>query len=135
MIRSAPLPWRRRQESGAGPWVSADPAAAVLTPPVLSMIGRGLSRTGQVLFVVDVVDGRRVLTPASSWDVLGSAAPSSWRFKYELAGRDTSVTRTVGWEAVCLLTWAVDPCAPWKGCGPLELADQTGSLVGAWRVR
>ena len=41
------------------------------------------------------------------------------------------MTRTLAWDAVCLLTWAVDPANPWRGCGPLELADQTGSLVGA----
>ena len=26
------------------------------------------------------------------------------------------------------MRWAIDPCVPWKGCGPLEVADQTGSL-------
>ena len=91
-LRSAAL------ETAAGIWgralssakVSPEPAAAVLTPPILAMIGRSLIRTGQVLFVVDVLDGRRVLTPASSWDVLGSASPASWRFKCELAGPDTT---------------------------------------------
>ena len=34
------------------------------------------------------------------------------------------------WDSVCLLTCAVDAARPWKGMGPLEIADQTGSLGG-----
>ena len=26
------------------------------------------------------------------------------------------------------MRWAIDPCVPWKGYGPLEVAGQTGSL-------
>ena len=126
-------------ETAAGIWgralssakVSPDPAAAVLTPPVLSTIGRELVRVGEVLFVVDVVNGRRVLLPSSSWDVTGSASPDSWKFTCELSGPDTTETRTESWDGVVLLTWATEPRQPFKGLGPLQAANLTGGLIGA----
>ncbi len=106
-------------------------AAQVLTPSVLNMVGRELIRKGEILFRISVADGRRVLTPASAWDVTGGSDPSSWQFVASFSGPDTESEATLDWAETALLTWAVEPGQPFKGLGPLEVADLTGSLCGS----
>ena len=126
-------------ETSAGIWgrafasvkVEPDTAAQVLTPAVLNLIGRELIRTGEILFRIQVVNGQRVLSQASSWDVSGGPDPSTWRFVCSFSGPDTQTDAALGWEEVCLMTWATEPGAPYRGLGPLEVADLTGSLCGS----
>ena len=48
-----------------------------LTPDCLEMVGRGLVRHGEVVFLIDTTAGLKLL-PAQSWDVDGGPAPDSW---------------------------------------------------------
>ena len=64
----------------------------VLTPAVLSMIGRALIRRGEVVLLIRVVDGRLVLLPAASHDVDGGPDPSTWRYRCTVGGPERTVT-------------------------------------------
>ena len=59
-------------------------AGAIAT---LSMIGRALIRQGEIVFAIEVRDGRVMLAiPASSWDVTGDVDPASWSYSLTLGG-------------------------------------------------
>ena len=126
-------------EVSAGIWgralssakVSPDSAMQVLSPTVLNMVGRQLIRQGEILFGVKVANGRRVLTPASAWDVSGGPDPASWRFVCTFSGPDSETEETLPWDSVALLTWAVEPGQPFRGLSPLAVASSTGGLCGA----
>ena len=128
-------------ETAAGIWgrsfasvqVKPETASQVLTPSVLNLIGRELIRTGEILFRIQVVNGRRVLSQASSWDVLGGTSPESWRFNTVFSGPDTEEEAILGWDETVFLTWATEPNRPYKGLGPLQLADLTGAYAEPWR--
>ena len=50
------------------------------------MIGRSLIRQGEILFAIEVRDGRVMLLPAASWDVRGGHDPASWTYRLTLGG-------------------------------------------------
>ena len=60
---------------------------AALGPSVMSLIGRALIRNGEVLFAIEVAEGRVMLTPAASWDITGDPNPASWSYRLTLGGR------------------------------------------------
>ncbi len=125
-------------EAAAGIWarafasvtVTPDAAADVLTPSVMAMIGRELIRNGEALFRVSVRNGRRHLTPATSWEVSGGLDPSSWRYHAQMSGPEGDESRTLGWDEVAFVAWATEPNRPFRGLSPLSLADRTGKLAG-----
>ena len=94
-----------------------------LTPDFLSMIGRALIRRGEILFSVDVSDGRVNLWPAASHDVSGQHDPATWKYRLNLAGPDfqTSI-ENVPSERVVHVMYARDAEKPWRGYGPLQVA-------------
>lgn len=103
-----------------------------LTPDCLSMIGRALIRRGEILFSVDVADGRVNLLPSSSHDVSGDPDPATWKYRLNLAGPDfqTSI-ENVPSERVVHIMYARDPERPWRGYGPLQVAQLAGRLSAA----
>ena len=93
--------------------VEPQTAAQVLSPNVLNLIGRQLIRQGEVLFRVQVVNGQRVLTPSSAWDVSGGADPSTWRFTCSFSGPDSEEEASRwSWDETVFLTWATEPESP-----------------------
>ena len=66
-----------------------------VSPAVLDSIGRALCRQGESLHVIAVRQGRVVLTPTASWNVLGSDDPASWLYQLTLNGPTTSRTITL----------------------------------------
>ena len=117
-------------EIAARIWAGALAGATVtgtelLTPRIMAMIGRQVVRAGEALFVIEVEDGRAVLYPASSWEVL-----EGWRYKAELARPGGKFqTRTVSRESVLFAPFAVDPIEPWQGIAPLTSASLGGQLA------
>ena len=59
-----------------------------VTAGVLDSIGRALCRQGESLHVISVRQGRVVLTPTASWNVLGSDDPASWLYGVTLGRPD-----------------------------------------------
>ena len=87
----------------AGAKVTGDRGA--LTKRVRHMIGRGLIRSGEALFVIRVdSDGVRLL-PASAWEVM-----KGWRYRVEVPQPpgDTA-SRVYSRDAVAHFVWATDP--------------------------
>ena len=111
-------------------------ASAQLTPPVeavnpsiLGMMGREIVRRGECLFIIDVdAEGLR-LTPATSWEVTGGAAPESWTYRLQLAGPSTDTERIAPAAGVIHVRPYVEPSAPWRGIAPIEAAGLTAEML------
>ena len=84
-----------------------------LTPDLLSMVGRALIRRGEILFHVDVTDGRLRLFPVASHDIAGDHDPATWKYRVNLAGPDyqTSI-ENVSSDNVIHCRYAADPERP-----------------------
>ena len=95
----------------------------------MSMIGRSLIRQGEIVFAIEVVDGRVMLIPASSWDVTGSFAPSSWTYRLTLGGPSRlSTLEPVPADGMVHVRYQSDPEQPWRGIAPLKSAAIAGRL-------
>ena len=103
---------------------------AAITPILLDSVGRNISRHGESLYVIDVRDGRLILTPCSQWNVLGDPDPASWKYCCTLSG--PSSTRTVKLDAASVVHIRYSPSAsrPWSGRSPLSLAFETAQASG-----
>ena len=104
------------------------PAAALLdmvTPGVLSTIGRELILRGEVLFLIDGAG----LLPAASHDVYGGAAPASWRYRLDLPGPSGHHTVYVSGADVLHFRFQSDAARPWCGIGPLQGAGLTARML------
>ena len=111
--------------SVAGP----DQFVAALGPSTLSMIGRSLIRQGEILFAIEVADGRVVLIPAASWDVEGDHDPASWRYRLTLGGPSRLTTlEPVPANGMVHIKLQSDPSQPWRGVSPLTSAALAGRL-------
>ena len=125
-------------EAAAGLWSRAFASATVapkttitqvITPSVLSAIGRGLAVHGEVVFGLEV-DGAVELTQASSWKVSGGTRPESWRYTVEMPlPQGGVVKRSLPADAVLHLRYATRPGAPWRGVSPLGFASETQALA------
>lgn len=124
-------------ETAAGTMARAFAAADVdgtdlLDRSLLASIGRGLVRTGDVLFVIRVDRlGKVTLALASQHEVMGSTDPAGWRYRADLSGPDGVRTVRAPAAGVVHLRYSVDPARPWIGVSPLGWASQTGTLSGA----
>ena len=106
-----------------------DQFVAALGPSTLSMIGRSLIRQGEVLFAIEVINGRVVLLPAASWDIHGEHDPASWTYRLTLGGPSRLTTlEPVASEAMIHIRLQSDPEQPWKGIAPLKSAAIAGRL-------
>ena len=104
-------------------------AQAALSPACLSMIGRSLIRSGEIVLVIDASDGELMLWPAADFDVYGAHDPATWTYRVNMAGPSFYVTRDrVASAGVCHFQYARDPHRPWRGVGPLESAQLAGRL-------
>ena len=100
-----------------------------LTPAVMSMIGRSLIRSGEIVFAIDTEGGQLKLLPCSSFDVRGGADPASWRYRLSLSGPDRIITMNpVPGEGLIHVRYQSDPDRPWRGVGPLQSASLAGKL-------
>ena len=109
----------------AGP----DEYREALGPSTLSLIGRSLIRQGEILFGIDVKDGRVVLLPAASWNVEGDADPASWRYRLTLGGPSRlSTLEPVAASEMIHIRLQSDPEQPWRGVAPLASAAIAGRL-------
>ena len=101
-----------------------------VTPAVLDSIGRGLCRSGEALFAIEVRNGRVTLTPCGSWTVLGSDDPQTWRYQTILSGPSTSRTITLPAASVLHVRYAPHPDRPWSGRSPMMMALDTARAAG-----
>ena len=126
-------------ETAAGWWLrtmataSVEPMnrrTAALTPARLAMIGRALCRSGEIVFDLDVADGRLVMLPASSAHVTtGTVDPRTWIYTLTTNGPSESRTQYRRREGVAHLQTNVDPDHPWIGRPPWASASLSGRLL------
>lgn len=110
--------------------VSGRPAVMdAVTPDCLEIIGRGLIRYGEAVFLIDTTAGRLQLLPAETWDVEGGPLPDSWWYRVTLGGPSNTLTYPVVPAASVLhFKYAIDAARPWRGNGPLTVASLAGRL-------
>ena len=100
-----------------------------LTPDCLEMVGRGLVRHGEVVFMIDTSAGMLKLLPAQSWDVDGDPDPDSWEYRITLGGPSRTFTHDhVPAASVLHFRYAADPARPWRGNSPMDVATLAGKL-------
>ena len=106
-----------------------DSLTQALTPRVLALIGRSLIRLGEVVFLIDTTSGRLRLIPAETHDVEGGPFPDEWEYRLTLGGPSRTITYDfVPADSVLHFRYAVDPSTPWRGNGPLAVANLAGKL-------
>ena len=101
-----------------------------VTPAILDAVGRALCRSGESLHVIAVRNGRVTLTPASAWEIHGSADPSTWRYSATLSGPDATQTVTLDADSVLHIRYAPHPSRPWAGRSPMQMAEDTARAAG-----
>ena len=106
-----------------------DSLTSALTPGVLALIGRSLIRLGEVVFLIDSTSGRLRLVPAETHDVEGGPFPDEWEYRLTLGGPSRTITYDyVPAASVLHFRYSVDPSTPWRGNGPLAVANLAGRL-------
>ena len=104
-------------------------AIAALDPSCLNLIGRALIRRGEVLFLIRVDRHGLKLLPAASYDIDGGPDPASWEYRLTIGGPERTHTYShQPAETVIHLTYGRDPERPWRGYGPLQVAQLAGRL-------
>ena len=105
------------------------PRTEALTAALLGDLARRLVLRGESFHLLDVVDGRPVLTAASWSTVTGGPRRESWRYRLTLTGPSTTSTVGAGAARVAHCAWSADAVSPWRGRGPLALAGESGRLA------
>ena len=106
-----------------------DSLARALTPGVLELVGRSLIRRGEVVFLIDTTAGKLRLIPAEMHDVEGGPFPEEWEYRLTLGGPSKTVTHEfVPAQSVLHFRYAVDASTPWRGNGPIAVANLAGKL-------
>ena len=103
--------------------------ANLLTPSVLELIGRALIRRGESVFIISTDGGDLKLYPAESWDIDGSVDPDTWEYRVTAGGPSGTLT----WPyypatSVLHFRYAIDASNPWRGNGPIDVANIAGRL-------
>ena len=103
--------------------------ARALTPGCLELVGRSLIQRGEVVFLIDTQAGNLRLIPAETHDVEGGPYPEEWEYTLTLGGPSKTVTHDfVPAASVLHFRYAVDASTPWRGNGPIAVANLAGRL-------
>ena len=100
----------------------------VLTPDCMRMIGRTLMRKGEIVFAIRIGRNGLLLLPAQSHDVKGMSDPETWQYRVVASGPSKTTTYELPIDSVLHFTYATDPENPWRGYGPLQVAQLAGRL-------
>ena len=128
-------------EASAGRWGRCFAAAVVeplmpaITPTMMATTARALIRRGEIIFEIDVQDGRPALHPIGDYDVRGGPDPATWVYRCVRHGPSRTTTTLLSADAVLHFRYAVEPARPWRGIGPLGRATRLGSLIGGAETR
>ena len=106
-----------------------DSLTQALTPSIMEMIGRSLIRTGELVLLIDTTAGKLRLIPAETHDVEGGPFPEEWEYRLTLGGPSRTITYDfVPAQSVLHFKYAADPSTPWRGNGPIAIANLAGKL-------
>ena len=100
-----------------------------LTPSFLEMVGRALIRKGELLAYITTRNGKLLLLPVESHDIDGDPDPHSWTYSLTIGGPSRSHTLdSVPGSSILHFRYGTDPEKPWRGLGPLQVAQLGGRL-------
>ena len=116
---------------GSATLASLTPAARAVTPEILSLAGRTLALTGEIVFLIEVEDGMVRLLPASGFNVMGGASPASWAYHLSIPSPSGTYSRNAAADTVVHFRIGASTAQPWRGRGPLQRATSTASLSAA----
>ena len=106
-----------------------DPIIQALTPGIMEMIGRSLIRTGELVLLIDSSSGSLRLVPTQTHDIKGGPRPETWEYTMTLGGPSETITHEfVPAQSVLHFRYAADPSTPWRGNGPIAIANLAGTL-------
>ena len=99
----------------------------MISPVVLSQIGRGLIRRGSSVWAVESDS----LTEAGYWifEHGATADRNSWRCRVTDHGPSGSRTRLLPWNRIVFTQWGHDPALPWAPAGPMQFASLTAAMA------
>ncbi|MCY3701492.1 MAG: hypothetical protein OXG16_02315 [Rhodospirillales bacterium] len=107
----------------------SDAIRDLLSPGCLGMVGRALIRRGEVVLLIRVEGGELRLLPCESHDIDGGPDPAGWSYRCTVGGPERTLTYNgVPAESVIHVRYAVDVERPWRGYGPLGVAQLAGRL-------
>ena len=110
-------------------FAAAEVTGADISPSQMCLIGRSLLKKGEIVFRIDTRNGKVQLFPAASHDISGEYNPDSWTYRLNLAGPDSQITvDNVPAASVLHIMYSRSPETPWKGAGPLQVAQLAGRL-------
>lgn len=98
-----------------------------LTPSVLGLIGRELIRKGESLFLIDTMDGLRLI-PVASFDVRGEYRETTWMYRVDVFGPSSNTTKLIMGDGVVHCRYSCDIARPWLGVSPLGWSRQTADI-------
>ena len=106
--------------------------AAALSPDLLTLIGRSLIRSGELVCYLDTTGGELSIIPAQAHSLTGGPMQSGWQYDFMLSGPTTTQSYTgVSAERMLHFTYSTHPSSPWRGNSPLEVAALAGRLSAA----
>ncbi len=113
--------------------VSPGKAADILGPDALAMIGRELFLQGEIVFTLDVVDGRLVATPtAGRANVTGGGSDSAnWRYQVTTVTPSGSESRWLQASDVLHFRYGPRANVPFRGVSPLTRAGLDAGALAA----
>ena len=102
-----------------------------ITPALLSLVGRALARSGQIVFDIEVVSGAVVLQPAAfAYAVQGNANPSSWIWNLNVYGPSGGGrTRSRPNDGIVNIAIGRTVSRPWAGRAPWQSASLTAGML------
>ena len=110
-------------------------ATAGVTPEFLALTARTLIRRGEIVFELEVKNGKLKLNPVGSHSVSGGPDPSSWVYNLSRFGPSGNTTKLLPAASVLHFRWGVDPARPWHGISPLGWSADTARLASALERR
>ena len=82
-----------------------------------------------MVFLIDTEAGQLRLIPAETHDVDGGPFPEAWEYRLTLGGPSETLTYDhVPAASVLHFRYAVDAATPWRGDGPIAVANLAGKL-------
>ena len=108
---------------------------ATITPLMLSRMVRQIMLTGNSVSAIDTASGELLLIPAANYHVRGGVRESSWRYKMELSGPSSLLSRNLPSTSVIHVRMGSSVQEPWRGVSPLVNAGVSSAMLGRLEKR
>ena len=101
-----------------------------ITPLTLSRMARQLLLVGNSVNLIDTAGGELLVIPVANYQVSGGIRERSWRYRVEVQGPTSRVSRTVPATSIVHVRMGSRPAEPWRGYSPLRNAGVSARMLG-----